>query len=168
MSEQKYLEKIPCKDVKLPPTYQQEHIIVLTSRRPNEKDGSKPKFCSKCENLIGQGRMGNNTIHSILAYRRCRCHRQFRYRKVQEVEINKEDVYINHRKDKNVAKQVFKKANECRGKVDISPKPAKPKVKASLLPPISLQATSLISPINTAPANLTSTSAEPNLPPIPR
>ena len=51
--------------------------MVLTS------GGKRVKLCAKCED-IARGMSGDDdgsSIHSMLAYSRCRCHRLFQYRK---------------------------------------------------------------------------------------
>lgn len=48
--------------------------MTVTSRT----SGDAPRLCKKCESLVTG--MNSDSIHSTLAYSRCRCHRLFKYR----------------------------------------------------------------------------------------
>lgn len=59
--------------------------VVLTKEdsRPESRGGGdvQMQLCKKCENMMVGNGMSRDSIHSTLAYSRCRCHRLFRYRK---------------------------------------------------------------------------------------
>ena len=65
--------------------------VVLTSRSESRGGGgdggevqlNTVKLCKKCENMMVG--MSRESIHSTLAYSRCRCHRLFKYRKQAQV-----------------------------------------------------------------------------------
>ncbi len=67
-------------------------MVLATPSQDNKlrEDGGKQKqkLCKKCESLV-QG-LSHETIHSTLAYSRCRCHRLFRYRVQKHTQIIKE------------------------------------------------------------------------------
>lgn len=53
--------------------------VVLTNSDATDGGEKRPKLCKKCESMtVG---VGSDSIHSTLAYSRCRCHRLFKYRK---------------------------------------------------------------------------------------
>lgn len=65
------------------PSLKQRPFLIsrVVLRNPDSKGGDekKLKLCKKCESMtIG---MNRDSIHSTLAYSRCRCHRHFKYRK---------------------------------------------------------------------------------------
>lgn len=63
--------------------------VVLTNSEISEGSGDggkRLKLCKRCESLtVG---MGGGSIHSTLAYRRCRCHRLFKYRKQKQASVS--------------------------------------------------------------------------------
>lgn len=60
----------------------QPFVISTVLLATPEERVQRVSICKKCENLVLNG--NNSTIHSTLAYSRCRCHRIFKYREVRQ------------------------------------------------------------------------------------
>ena len=59
------------------------HKPFLVRLATSEELAQKITICKKCENVIRRANDAN-TIHSTLAYSRCRCHRVFKYKDNQQ------------------------------------------------------------------------------------
>lgn len=91
------------KELKPTPRHQPFTVTRVVLTEMQREEGGRPQFCHKCEKT--QRGVRNGSIHSTLAYSRCRCHRLFKYR------------MHRHTNDASIENNRFNKVSEMEGLV---------------------------------------------------